>query len=218
MSPKKPATISDSLLAGVLKGDFGPDRPLPREVDLADTYVVSRGTIRAAVQALEDRGIVSVVHGRAGAEVRPSVEWSLFDVSLLGTLLESPMRRALLREAIECRRLVAGEAAALAAERASRAAVGALGDRLDRVRAAVGQTHTGPRPTPELEFLRGVFEAARNRFFARAAMPLEVALAANEPRTTRRTVEESERIFKAIEAGDAAEARAAMHARLDRSA
>jgi DNA-binding FadR family transcriptional regulator len=218
MSPKKPATISDSLLAGVLKGDYGSDRPLPREVDLADTYMVSRGTVRAAVQALEDRGIVSVVHGRAGAEVRPSVEWSLFDVSLLGTLLDSPMRRGLLREGNECLRLVAGEAAALAAERATKADVAELADRLDRVRVAVGQTHTGPRPTPELEFVRCVCDTARNRFLARATMPLEVGLAASERRTTRRTVDDLERVFKAIEAGDGAEARAAMHARLDRRA
>jgi len=208
MFPKKPDTISESLLADILRGDYGADRPLPKETDLAEAFGVSRGTIRAAVQSLEDHGIVAVVHGRAGSTVQPASEWSLFDASLLRTLLASPIGRAVRAEARECRLLLATEAAALAAERASPDEVEELRALLQRVR---GRTRAGPASSPEVEFLHAVVEAAHNRFLTRALMPLEVALTTG---TTRRAVEKLERIFDAIASGDADEARAAMRARL----
>jgi GntR family transcriptional regulator, transcriptional repressor for pyruvate dehydrogenase complex len=215
MSQKKPETIGESLLTHVLRGDFNPDRPIPKELALAETYGMSRGTVRAALQLLGDHGIVSVVHGRPGAEVRPSSEWNLFDVSLLRTVLASPMRGEVLADLLECRQLVAGQAAALAAERATTDDIETLTACLDRVRDAVGEPRVGPLPTPELEFHRALMEAARNRFLVRAAMPLEAALTDPQTPVRRRDVTQLERVLSAVEAGDAAGARAAMRRRLE---
>jgi DNA-binding FadR family transcriptional regulator len=215
MSQKKPETIGESLLTHVLRGDFSPDRPIPKEVVLAETFGMSRGTVRSALQLLGDHGIVSVVHGRPGAEVRPSSDWNLFDVSLLRSVLNSPMRAAVLAELLECRLIVGGEAAALAAGRATSEDVDELTSRLDRVREAVGEVHVGPLPTPELEFHRAVLEAAHNRFLVRAAIPLEIVLANPATPAKRRDVAQLERILSAVESGDPAAARAAMRKRLE---
>src|SRR5919108_5935576 len=172
---QKPDVIRAEILAAILRGDYS-DR-IPREEDLAEVFDVSRGTARAAVHHLQAHDIVAVTHGRPGAAVRPQRDWSLFDASLLRTVLDGPTRKGVWDEALECRLLVSPEAAALAAERATAAELDDLAERLERVRTAGRPARPGSRPSPELEFHRGVVEASHNRFLARVASTVETALA-----------------------------------------
>jgi GntR family transcriptional regulator, galactonate operon transcriptional repressor len=206
---QKPDVIRAEVLAAILRGDY-PDR-IPREEDLAEVFGVSRGTARAAVHHLQAHDIVAVKHGRPGAAVRPSREWSLFDASLLETVLDGPTGKDVLDEALEGRLLVAPEAAALAAERATDHELDELARRLELVRSAGKAARLGPRPSPELEFHRGVVEASHNRFLARVALTLETAL---EGRFKPPAVPHQERILDALTARDPDEAREAMRARL----
>jgi DNA-binding FadR family transcriptional regulator len=208
---QKPDVIRAEVLAAILNGDY-PDR-IPREEDLAEAFGVSRGTARSAVHHLQAHDIVAVTHGRPGAAVRPPREWSLFDASLLQTVIDGPDGKDVLAEALECRLLVAPEAAALAAERATAAELEELADRLERVRSTGRAARLGPRPSPELEFHRGVVEASHNRFLARVAVTLETALA-GRLKTPADAIAHQQRILDALTARDAGEAREAMRARL----
>jgi DNA-binding FadR family transcriptional regulator len=208
---QKPDVIRAEVLAAILDGEYA-DR-IPREEDLAETFGVSRGTARSAVHHLQAHDIVAVTHGRPGAAVRPAREWSLFDASLLATVLDGPNGKDVLAEALECRLLVAPEAAALAAERATAAELEELAARLESVRAATGRTRLGPRPSPELEFHRGVIEASHNRFLVRVAVTLETALA-SRLKPPADAVDHQQRILDALTARDADAAREAMRARL----
>jgi DNA-binding FadR family transcriptional regulator len=202
--------VMGELLGRITSGEFAPGDKLPREVDVATYYDVSRNVARECNQALEQRGVVRVRHG-VGALVTPMDEWDLFDVELLAALLAGSAGRALLAEALECRTMLEPEAAALAATRRSEADVDAL-------RAAVADTarklDDGVPLVLTVHTL--VLRAAGNRFMRRAIAPLDAVMhvAAVEPRDRRRVAADCKRLVEAIADGDADGARAAMQRRL----
>jgi GntR family transcriptional repressor for pyruvate dehydrogenase complex len=202
--------VMGDLLARITSGELAPGDKLPREVDVARRYDVSRNVARECNQALEQRGVVRVRHG-VGALVTPMDEWDLFDLELLSALLAGPSGRALLAEALECRTLLEPEAAALAAKRRSEADVEAL-------RAALAELGREPADgtAPALALHAAVLRAAGNRFIRRAVAPLDAVMhvAAVEPRDRRRVAADGKRLVEAIAAGDADDARAAMRRRL----
>jgi GntR family transcriptional regulator, galactonate operon transcriptional repressor len=68
----------DELLAGIVKGRYAAGVLLPKETELVEELGMSRGTVREALRALEERGVVQVTHGR-GARVQPPEEWNVLD-------------------------------------------------------------------------------------------------------------------------------------------
>jgi DNA-binding GntR family transcriptional regulator len=56
--------VRDDLAADIASGELPAGGRLPSEQALAVVYGVSRPTIRRAVAALAERGMVRVVHGR----------------------------------------------------------------------------------------------------------------------------------------------------------
>jgi DNA-binding FadR family transcriptional regulator len=208
---QKPDVIRAELLAAILDGDYA--ERIPREEDLAEAFGVSRGTARSAVHHLQAHDIVAVTHGRPGAAVRPPREWSLFDAPLLETVLDGPKGKEVLGEVLECRLIVAPEAAALAAERATAAELDELAGRFERVRSAGKAGRLGSRPSPELEFHRAVVEASHNRFLARVAVTLETAVD-RRLKPPADALAHQQRILDALTGRDAGEAREAMRARL----
>jgi DNA-binding FadR family transcriptional regulator len=219
--PKKPDEITASLLARILHGEFRATMRLPREDDLALDYDVSKGTVREARKALEDRGVVCVKHGVAGAAIQPDLDWSLLDMPLLRALVESPAGGQILEEAIECRLLFEPEAAALATERADRQDLAALESAVARIDAT---TKTAPgsfpatdaRAAAEADFMRAVLGAARNRFLARSLLPLGLVMIAASPSRAalRRTGEQHALLLDAIRSRDTERARETAHARV----
>src|ERR687895_2347585 len=105
------------LIGEITSGGLAEGDRLPREQDLAAQFGVSRGVARECVRSLEERGLITVKHGR-GATVAPSSQWDVFDPDVLAALLAGARGREVLLEYIECRRILEVEAAALAAERA----------------------------------------------------------------------------------------------------
>jgi GntR family transcriptional regulator len=73
MALKRTATLADQLAhelrGAILRGDYETATPLPSETQLAQTFGVSRITVRAAVAALRAEGLITVSHGR-GSFVR----------------------------------------------------------------------------------------------------------------------------------------------------
>lgn len=63
--------IAEVLTAEISAGSFAPGARLPTETALAERFGVNRHTLRQAIGALSDAGLVSVQHGR-GTFVRPA--------------------------------------------------------------------------------------------------------------------------------------------------
>src|SRR3954466_14265314 len=102
------------LIADIAGGALPPGAPLPRETDLAAQFGVSRGVARECIRGLEERGLVTVKHGR-GATVAEDTRWRGLDPDVLRALLGSPRGADVLAEYLECRRILEIEAAGLAA-------------------------------------------------------------------------------------------------------
>jgi len=56
--------VRDDLAADIASGDQPVGSRLPSEQALAEVYGVSRPTVRRAIAALVERGMLTVVHGR----------------------------------------------------------------------------------------------------------------------------------------------------------
>ena len=211
------------LLIDIIAGDLAPGQMLPREMDLAERFRVSRGVVRESVRGLEERGVVRVRHGR-GATVTEPPDWNVFDPEVLEALIGSPQGQALAAETVECQRLLEVEAAGLAAQRARPGDLAALRGALERMidaagKAARNSAAIGRFNDADLEFHGAVVRAARNRAIGRMSQPLHRALRVMAPlrgdvADLQRTVGEHHRILAAVAAGNAAAAREAMAAHL----
>lgn len=207
------------LVEAILSGEYAPGEVLPREVDLVETYGVSRGVVREAIRGLEERNLVTVRHGHGGI-VREQRDWDILGVDILPTLLKGSASVDVLREVLEARRILEVEAAVLAASRATPVEI----DRIRSALASMEELATGPAPVSErdafleadLAFHETVIEATGNRALQRIIAPIHHALlearrplARPEYRATR-AVPEHTAVLWAIEAHDGSAARAAM--------
>src|ERR671916_352222 len=77
------------IFAGIVGGEYPEGERLPREIDLAARHEVSRYVARECIQALRDRGVLTVRHG-VGATVAPRDDWHMFDPVLLDAMLAGP--------------------------------------------------------------------------------------------------------------------------------
>jgi DNA-binding FadR family transcriptional regulator len=212
------------LIGEIASGRWPEGELLPRELDLAERFDVSRNVARECIRGLEERRMVSVRHGR-GARVRPEHEWDRFDPDVLATLLGSPRAAGVIAEYLECRRILEVEAAGLAAERAGEAELDDLSRAFERMRL----TAEGARDNPagetlyreaDVAFHRAVVRAARNPVLGRMTEPIHRALSETFATLARpqarfeRGLPEHERILAAVRAGDPDAARDAMRAHL----
>ena len=203
------ALVDDIARGRIAVGDW-----LPREVDLADRFEVSRGVARETIRALEERGVVFVRHGR-GARVRPLEDWDLLDERVLLALHASGRADEVVREALECRRVLESEAASQAAARIQPAGARALTESFARLKQIVEEPRSGDDPAVAVAAFRGVLaQLSGNRPLGRMLAPLDAVDAATVRSLSRAGRNEllarQERILSAVCAGDPEAAREAV--------
>lgn len=134
----KPGRIHDVLTTlgcDIAQGIIPVGAALPPEPDLERRFDVGRGVVREAVKTLAAKGMVSV-RPRHGTHVLPRSEWSLLDRDVLHWLVgAAEPNRGLLLAIQEVRSIIEPAAAALAAERATKA-------ELKRINAALAAMET----------------------------------------------------------------------------
>jgi DNA-binding FadR family transcriptional regulator len=213
-------SVTQTIVQQVVDRELAAGDWLPREVDLAERHGISRGVAREAIQALRERGVVMVRHGR-GAQVLPEGDWNLLDPVVLRALVSAGERPDILEDLLECRLIVEAPAAALAAERASADDVERLAGALDAMESA----HAGARRSAadehpfvraEIAFHRTLAGVTRNRPLAKMLDPVAFALAvARHERAPERqpaVVRQHAKIHAAVAAAKPDDARAALAA------
>jgi DNA-binding FadR family transcriptional regulator len=164
------------LVTQIVRGAYAPGELLPREEDLAADFWVSRGVVREAMRALEERGLVVVRHG-VGATVADRSRWRTLDPEVLAAVLRAPDAAPHIVETIEFQRLNQGRLAELAAVRLDAASGDALAAALRQLHAAVDGPLMGAfRPALALVH-RTLIGAARHQVLATTAIPVAEALA-----------------------------------------
>ncbi|MBU1361123.1 MAG: FadR family transcriptional regulator [Gammaproteobacteria bacterium] len=190
-------------------GQLAPGDRLPTEQQLASTHGVSRTVVREAVHQLKSRALVSSRQG-SGVFVspKPTHQALAFDPSVLESV-------DAVVHVVEVRRVLEGEIAALAAERASRSHIAALRRSLKAIDAAVAAGQDGV--AEDLEFHRVIGESAGNPQFRlllgfleqylRAAMRITRGNEARRQDFMEAVQEEHRAIVEAIAARDPVAAR-----------
>jgi len=151
--------LADRLAAQVNGGLLAPGDRLPTEAQLAAAHGVSRSVVREAVHRLKSRGLLLSRQGSGVYVAAPALHKPLeFDP----TVLESVHAVV---HVVEVRRVLEGESAALAAERATRAQVAGMRRALAAIDAASAAGQDGV--AEDLAFHRIIGLATGNPQFGR---------------------------------------------------
>jgi GntR family transcriptional repressor for pyruvate dehydrogenase complex len=161
MTPLVSERLSDRLagrlIAQIDSGALGPGDRLPTEQQLAAAHGVSRTVVREAMHQLKSRSLVMARQG-LGVFIAPTPENQplAYDPSVLASVQS-------VVHVIEVRRVLEGEIAALAAERASRGQIAQLRRSLKAIDMAVAEGRDGV--AEDLAFHRVIGESTGNPQF-----------------------------------------------------
>ena len=213
--------LFEQLAEQIKSGRLAPGARLPTEVELTRAARVSRTVVREAVAALRAEGLVVTRQG-VGAFVSAMPQQAPFRID--------PERMQSLDEILGVMELRLGveiESAGLAAERASRAQVRAIGAALEAIDRAAGEGESAV--DEDLALHRAIAEATGNpqfarflQFVGRHLIPRRTVSGLPESMGGQRAYlgviqEEHRRIYEAIRDRDARAAREAMRRHLTRS-
>jgi GntR family transcriptional repressor for pyruvate dehydrogenase complex len=216
---RKHRDVMRILTSEIVAGARPVGEMLPREVDLAEAFDVSRGVARETIRAMEERGLISVKHGK-GATVNGPQHWDVFDPAVLAATLDTERGSEVLGEYLECRRILEVEAAGIAAQRAGRQDLKRLGAALARMEEAAARPVS---PVAEerfheadIAFHQALIAATGNRALGGLIERIHTALLlarfplARPQYRQERALPEHRRLYEAIDAHDPDEARQAM--------
>lgn len=161
--------LSDRLAARLMKqiegGALRPGDRLPTEAQLSASHGVSRSVVREAVHQIKSRGLLVARQG-SGVYVAPAPRHQplAFDATVLDSMTA-------VVQVVELRRVLEGEIAALAAERATRTQIAGLRRALKAIDTATDAGHDGV--AEDLAFHRAIGAATGNPQFTRLLAFLE---------------------------------------------
>lgn len=203
----------EALTDYILREGLQPGALLPTEQELCDKLGIGRSTLREAVKVLESRGLVDRQQG-VGARVIDGSQ--LAATQMLQLLFRR--RQASAEDLLEVRKLYEIRAAALAAERATSHDLRSIREALDAMRAT--QASIEEYVEGDLGFHLAIARATHNgvlTLIVETVRPLlrdEIAATLKvDPRPEPRH-HYHEKIYTAIEEGDAARAAEAMEQHL----
>lgn len=191
----------------IVRGDVAPGGSLPIEAELAKQHDTSRTVIREAVKMLTAKGLVGS-RPRRGTYVEPEAKWNILDPDVLRWTLQRRFSFELMRDFLVVREGIEPKAAAAAATLQDRAAIARIAARLHDMREA----DEGRMDSLEsdIAFHIAILHASGNRFFIQFSHVIDTALRfsirlTNSVKGVRMaSVADHERIYRAIERGDAA--------------
>jgi len=183
MRRRKSREVESLLRDRIATGHWGADGGIPAERELAETLGVARNTLRTALKALQDDGLIGRRVGRGTIVKRDSGEG-------LASIM-ARMTDASPRDLMHARLIIEPQAAAAAALHARDVDLGLLGAAHARASAA---TRSDDFENSDAEFHRLIFASTRNEFLVNLHEILQV-IRARKPwiEIKRRTFSEDRR-------------------------
>jgi DNA-binding FadR family transcriptional regulator len=203
-------TVAERLRTEIRSGRMKPGERIPNHRELAEAFSVGLSSIREAISALANEGLIEARAGR-GTFVR-EVRGGALRLSADGrTLTQSEVEQG-----IEAREVLELQLAAMAAERASEEDIGRLRECVAAMERAVGDA--AAYAEADLQLHLAIAAAARNRFLQQAMeqirslmrqnMQLSFSTALERHGSLQFSLESHRELVDRIEAGDADAARA----------
>lgn len=209
--PRAHEYVAEQLRREITLGLIHVGEKLPSERSLLLLFGVSRITVQQALNLLEDEGLVEARRGRRGGTF---VTGAPHDAGSKQRLIEQIRQdRAVIAEAVACRREVEPAAAALAADRRTEEDLSRFRDMLSRARGTNDDTEF---TNLDSQFHMAIVEASRNRFLldiverVRLAIVDAILVLPETPLWQGKSLREHQAILNAIDSRDADAARKAM--------
>lgn len=208
--------VAEQLRREIALGLFASRSSLPPERELASVFGVGIMTVHRAIRLLESEVLVTSRRGRSGGTF--VVGGARDDGATRQLQARARRDRQAIEEALDCRLDLEPRVVARAARRRSAADLASLRELLDEAAATDDDVEFTKL---DARFHIGVAQAAKNRFLAdaleqvRAELYVIVLLLPDTPMWRQRSLAEHERIFAAVNQGDASKATqaAARHVR-----
>jgi GntR family transcriptional repressor for pyruvate dehydrogenase complex len=155
--PRISDAVASTLERRILEGSLKPGDRLPPERELATELGVSRPSLREAIQKLASKGMVTSRQG-GGTYVTDALESTFFDPwqDMMGSY---PNLR---EDMLEFRRMLEGQAAEWAAERATDADLLRLDQAFETLQASFQSDNTEKRSEADIAFHQAVGDASHN--------------------------------------------------------
>src|SRR5437867_3062047 len=128
-----PGRLAHEIGRQIVSGNRTEGELLPHETELAVQFDISRQAVREGLKVLAAKGLVTS-RRRAGTHVAPRKSWNLLDPDVLAWCSPASLETIFIRDLVELRLLIEPAAAWMAASRADRAAVDAIGAALAEMR------------------------------------------------------------------------------------
>ena len=212
--------VLDSLVARIVAGEFPANTSLPFEAEMCEVYGVSRSSIREALRVLAGKGLIEVRHG-LGTRVNPAECWDFMDALVLSARRKYGAMASFFSELHETRQIVECEVAGLAALRAREEDRETLRAAIEQMRRSVDDATAFAEAN--FTFHRSLMDATRNRVLQRIAAPIRelleytIAVMTEVPGNLDRTLDDHEKIYRAVCDRDAEAATRAMREHLMRA-
>lgn len=206
--------LAKKLATKILSGRLKPGDSLGGEVEQSEALRLSRTAYREAMRILAAKGLIES-KPKTGTHVTPRARWNLLDPEILAWMFSSgrPDER-FARDLFELRRVIEPAAAALAAERRSKAHLKRMREGVDGMRKYGLATERG-READQL-FHNAILEATGNEALASLSSSVGAAVTwttyfkQHSQKNPRDALPDHERVLAAIESGNARRAHAAM--------
>ncbi|MBB4265527.1 FadR/GntR family transcriptional regulator [Roseospira visakhapatnamensis] len=166
--------VAESLARALFSGQYPAGSLLPKELELAERFCVSRASVRAGLQSLTALGIISR-HAGQGTMVREYGDWNILDPLVTRWMADyAAPNPEILRQIFEFRRTTEPFISALAAERATARDLMAIEDEFLGMERTLEDTALGatlPRAFSEhdVAFHAAIYRATHNLVWAQLA-------------------------------------------------
>ncbi len=213
LTPSLSSEVAAQVGRSIVTGSHAPGSLIEDESALSLRFGVSRTVIRDAMKVLVGKGLLEVRRG-IGTRVKPREEWGLLDDDVLAWQLSAPARSSTLLQLAETRQLFEPEAAAWAAERATRAEREEIACAIQAMRDEVSNPQKFV--VADARFHRAVLRGAHNDFLLALAGIIYSALLSSirltnpDHETNRKILPFHEAVSDAIMRGDSDGARERM--------
>jgi DNA-binding FadR family transcriptional regulator len=197
--------VVNELGRRVASGAYAAGALLPNEEQLCQELQVSRTALREAVKVLAAKGLLEP-RPRIGTRVRAREQWNLLDPDILAWRCATGADAEFLRHLTELREIIEPSAAALAAASRTPEQLADIGVALQSMREARSITRW---VEADLAFHTAVLQATNNPLLMPLAAIIGSALAsllsvtARSASDFRRGLPDHQKVFEAIESGDA---------------